>query len=233
LTKIRANFGLGIKEPSLVESYSQSPYYMGNPDLKPMKAVSFDAGIEQQFQSGRGALEVTYFESRFKDQIEFDITDYRTYTGSFFNLGKSRARGVEMIARCDAGWNAEISGSYTYLDSKILGSAQSADPIYARGQELLRRPKHSGFVGLDWKPGHWILNATEVFVGSRADSDFSGLGLTRNRRYAVLNVMAGLQLGGGVSLYAKVNNALNESYMEVLGYPAPRRSYRIGLNAGF
>jgi outer membrane receptor protein involved in Fe transport len=36
-----------------------------------------------------------------------------------------------------------------------------------------------------------------------------------------------------VSLYAKVNNALNESYMEVLGYPAPRANYRIGLNAGF
>ena len=233
LTKIRANFGLGIKEPTLVESFSQSPYYLGNPGLRPMKATCFDAGIEQQFQSGRGALEATYFESRFRDQIEFDITDYQTWTGSFFNLGKSRARGVEFIARHTPGWDVEISGSYTYLASKVLESSGSADPIYAQGQELLRRPRNSGLVSLRWKPGPWILSATGLFVGNRADSDFSNLGLTRNRRYRVLNLMAGLQLGGGVSLYVKVNNALNESYMEVLGYPALRTHYRIGLNAGF
>ena len=200
LTKIRANFGLGIKEPTLVESFSQSPYYLGNPDLRPMKATCFDAGIEQQFQSGRSALEATYFDSRFRDQIEFDITDYQTWTGSFFNLGKSRARGVEIAARHNPGWDVEISGSYTYLDSQVLESSSSADPVYARGQELLRRPRNSGLIDLSWKPGPWILGATVVFVGSRADSDFSNLGLTRNKRHTVLNLMAGLQLGGGVSL---------------------------------
>jgi|WetSurMetagenome_2_1015567.scaffolds.fasta_scaffold04534_4 vitamin B12 transporter len=233
LTKIRANFGLGIKEPTLIESFSPSLYYLGNPNLRPMKATCFDAGIEQQFQSGRAALEVTYFKSHFRDQIEFDITDYQTWSGSFFNLGKSRVRGVETVARYSPGWDLEISASYTYLDSKVLESSNSVDPIFAKGQELLRRPGNSGLLDLRWKPGRWILGATGVYVGSRADSDFSNLGLTRNRRYKVLNLMAGLQLGGGVSLYAKVNNALNESYMEVLGYPALRTNYRIGLNAGF
>jgi vitamin B12 transporter len=233
LTKIRANFGLGIKEPTLVESFSQSPYYLGNPTLRPMKATCFDAGIEQQFQSGRSALEATYFESHFRDQIEFNITNDQTWEGSFFNLGKSQTRGVEIVARHNPRRDVEISGSYTYLDSKILESSNSADSIYAKGRELLRRPRNSGIVDVRWKPGRWILSAMGVFLGSRADSDFSNLGLTRNKRYMVLDLMAGLQLGGGVSLYAKVNNALNESYMEVLGYPAPRANYRIGLNAGF
>ena len=32
-TKIKASAGLGIKEPTLVQSFSQSPFFLGNPDL--------------------------------------------------------------------------------------------------------------------------------------------------------------------------------------------------------
>jgi len=43
---------LGIKEPTLIESFSRSPYFMGNPDLQPEKARSFDAGVEQSLAPG-------------------------------------------------------------------------------------------------------------------------------------------------------------------------------------
>ncbi|MBM3791347.1 MAG: TonB-dependent receptor, partial [Acidobacteria bacterium] len=90
LTKIKGNFGMGIKEPTLVESYSDSPFFRGNPDLRPERATSFDAGIEQHFGQDAGVLEIGYFHNHFRDQIGFAITDYQTFSGSFFNIGKSR-----------------------------------------------------------------------------------------------------------------------------------------------
>jgi vitamin B12 transporter len=233
MTKIKANFGLGIKEPTLMESFSASPYTKGNPDLRPEKTVSFDAGIEQHFNSDRGTLEFTYFQNHFRDQIGYAISDPVTYAGSYFNIGKSRARGLETSLSLDLLWKLSFSGAYTFLDSEVLESTSSFDPVYAEGNELLRRPRHSGNVVLRWKPGRWTFGATAILVGTRADSDFSSLGMTSNKGYTVVNLLANFRLMNDMSLFTAVNNVANEQYMEVLGYPALRRNFRVGLRAGF
>jgi outer membrane cobalamin receptor len=232
LTKIKGNFGLGIKEPTLVESFSQSPFFRGNPDLKPEKSVSFDAGIEQHFGQGSSLLELTYFDNRFRDQVGFVTTDFTTFEGSFFNIGKTRARGVEGTLRLDLSPRWEAGGAYTFLNSRVLEST-SPDPVFAPGQELFRRPRHSGYVDLRWKPGSWTLGATAILVGRRVDSDFSGLGLTSNPGYGVLNLLLSYRLSDSISWFALVNNALDKEYMEALGFPALRAHFRIGLRAGF
>jgi vitamin B12 transporter len=233
LTRIKANFGLGIKEPTLVESYSKSPFFLGNPDLKAEKSISCDFGIERSFGNGMGFVSATWFENRFRNQIDFLTTDYTTYAGTFFNTGKTRARGLEASFQRTLGWSLEIGGSYTYLDSRVLENAAAADPVFAPGQPLLRRPRHSGSLDLKWKPGRWTLGATGIIVGSRLDSDFSGLGITRNPAYGVLDLLASYRLFSGAALYLAVNNALNRSYMEVLGYPALPARFRAGITTGF
>ncbi len=233
LTSLKGNFGLGIKEPTLVESYSDSPYFRGNPSLKPERSVSFDAGVEQRFGSGRGSLEVTYYDNRFRNQIGFVTTDFTTFAGTFFNIGKTRARGFETVLRQELGWHWEISGAYTYLDGRVLESTSPVDPVYAVGEQLLRRPRHSGSIDIMWKPGRWTLGATGQFMGPRVDSDFEGIGLTGNPGYGILNLMAIYRLAGSVSVYCYGNNVTNKSYMEVLGYPALRASFRLGIRTGF
>jgi vitamin B12 transporter len=232
LTKIKANYGMGIKEPSLIESYSQSPYFKGNPDLKPEKSVCFDSGIEQYFADGRGMLELTFFESRYRDQINFVTTNYSTFEGTYINLGRTRARGVETGIGRELGARWDIAGGYTYLDSKVLESAITWDPAFAAGQQLFRRPKHSGYGELRWKPGRWVFQATGIFVGNRVDSDFVGLELTRSRCYGILNFSASFRFSANIALYSVVENVLDRNYMEVLGYPALPRHFRIGLRAG-
>ncbi|HSW38596.1 MAG TPA: TonB-dependent receptor, partial [Acidobacteriota bacterium] len=232
-TKIKANFGLGIKEPTLQESFSTSFYYRGNPDLKPEKTISFDAGIEQHFNAGRGMVGITWFQSRFRDQIGFEIIDYTTYEGSFFNIGKSRARGIETVLSYELPLNLTVGGAYTFLDSEVLKSTSGFDPVYTEGQQLLRRPRHSGSVDFRWKPGRLTLGASAILTGARVDSDFSMLGMTSNKGYGVLNLMANYRLIGDVSLFTAINNVTNEHYMEALGYPSLRRNVRFGLRAGF
>src|SRR5262249_30203985 len=156
-----------------------------------------------------------------------------TFEGSFFNIGKTRARGVESNFRL--GWNPrwEATGAYTFLNSRVLESASPFDPVFAPGQELFRRPKHSGYVDLRWKPGSWTLGATAILVGRRVDSDFSGLGLTHNPGYGILNLLLSQRLNDSISWFVLVNNALDKEYMEVLGFPALRAHFRVGLRAGF
>jgi outer membrane cobalamin receptor len=233
LTKIRANFGRGIKEPTLVESFSKSPFFLGNPNLKAEKSVSYDVGIEQDFRGGKGAVELAYFESRFSNQIGFVTTDYTTFAGTFFNLAKTRARGIETDFRQKLGWGLELSGSYTLLDGLVVENPAPPDPVYAPGQPLLRRPRHSGYLDLKWRPGRWTLGATGTFVGRRLDSDFLGLGLNRNPGYGMLDLLLSFRLFSGATVFAVVNNALDKGYMEVLGYPALPARFRIGLSAGF
>ncbi len=233
LTKIRCSYGLGIKAPTLMESYSESPYFRGNPDLKPEKATSFDAGIEQSFGSGRGTVAVTYFDNRFREQIGYAVTDYQTFEGSFFNIGRTRARGIETLLLTSLGSGWEVGGGYTFLDSAVLESSNPFDPVFTRGQWLLRRPRHSGYLDLRWKPGKWTFEASSLMVGKRVDSDFAGLGVTHNPGYMVLNVLANFRIGESTAVYAVVNNALNTSYMEVFGYPALRSHFRVGVRTGF
>ncbi|MFQ5694542.1 MAG: TonB-dependent receptor plug domain-containing protein, partial [Terriglobia bacterium] len=68
-TKLKFNFGLGIKEPTLVESFSPSPFFLGNAELAPERVRSFDLGVEQRFWWDRAKLEVNWFDNRFRDLI--------------------------------------------------------------------------------------------------------------------------------------------------------------------
>src|SRR5262249_11718548 len=48
-TTVKASAGTGVKEPNLLQSFSLSPFFLGNPDLKPERSRSAEVGIEQRF----------------------------------------------------------------------------------------------------------------------------------------------------------------------------------------
>ena len=47
-TTLRASAGMGVKEPSFFESYGESFFAQGNPDLDPERSTTFDLGVEQR-----------------------------------------------------------------------------------------------------------------------------------------------------------------------------------------
>ncbi len=231
-TTLRASAGAGIKEPSFFESYGISFYARGNPDLAPERSRTFDLGLEQRLWDGRLRAGATFFHHTYEDQIAYFVKDYDTFEGSYTNLGRSRAQGLELELEAAPVRPLELRAAYTLLDGEILESGNAFDAIYAEGQELLRRPRHQGSLTAAWRAGRGSLGATLLLVGERADSDFSGLGLFRNDGYARLDLRARLDLGAGLTLLATGENALDAEYMEVLGYPAPGRAARLALRYG-
>jgi outer membrane receptor protein involved in Fe transport len=228
-TTLKASAGKGIKEPTFFQSFGVDFFAQGNPDLKPERSTTVDAGIEQRLFGRRLRLEATFFQHTYRDQIAYQIVDFNTFQGTYVNLGESRARGLEAeVEAAPCAW-LSLTAAYTYLDGKILVSSNSFDPVYAEGQPLLRRPKHQGSFTLRAGGERVSAGATVLAVGRRADSDFLGLGLTENPGYARVDARIRARVARGLEAFVVAENLLDRRYEEALGYPALGRSVRAGL----
>jgi vitamin B12 transporter len=228
-TTLRASAGAGIKEPSFFETFGVSFYAKGNPDLKPERSRTFDVGLEQRLFGSRLRFEATLFHHDYRDQIAYQILDFTTFQGSYVNLGQTRARGIELGVEAAPLDGLRFSAHYTHLDGKVVVSNSDFDPIYAVGKPLLRRPANAATLSAHLTRGRVGGGASLVVVGSRADSDFAGLGLTENAGYARLDARLQVRLVRGLETFVAAENLLDRRYQEVLGYPALGRGVRAGL----
>lgn len=228
-TTLRASAGAGIKEPSFFQSFGVSFFARGNPDLKPERSRTFDLGIEQRLFGGRLRAEATAFRHDYLDQVAYHVVDFKTFQGTYVNLGHTRARGAELSVEAAPAESLWLSAAYTYLDGRILVSTDAFDPVVAVGRPLLRRPKHQAAFGARFTRGHVGLGANLVAVGRHADSDFAGLGLLMNDGYVRLDGRARVRLGRGLEAFVTGENLLDRRYQEALGYPALGRALRAGL----
>jgi vitamin B12 transporter len=232
-TTLRASAGLGIKEPSFFESYGESLFAKGNPDLKPERSATVDVGIEQRLFGSRLRAVLTVFDHDYRDEIAY-TADPNTFVGTYVNLGRTRARGVEAALDARPWPWLLLDGAYTFLDGEILEGPSDFDPVYAPGRPLLRRPAHQASASARLRLARASLGLTLAYVGARADSDFVGLGLAddpsfRNPSYTRLDARLRVRVGGPVEAFLIGENLLAERYQEVLGYPALPRSLRAGV----
>lgn len=226
---LRASAGAGIKEPGFLESFGQSLFAEGNSDLQPERSRTYDAGVEQRFLQDRLRVEATAFHHDYQDQIAYTVVSVDPYRGTYVNLARTRARGVELALEAAPFAGLHVKGEYTCLDGEIRVSPSDFDPVYAVGRPLLRRPRHQGAFSCRFSNERLSIGATMHLVGRRADSDFVGLGLMENDGYARFDARFRLRLVRGVDLLAAGDNLLDRSYQEALGYPALGRSLRVGL----
>ena len=149
-TKLRFNFGTGIKEPSIFhEGSSLFNLLAGLTDgtvlisqfgispIGPERSRSFDFGFDQGLWDGRARLGVTFFHNRFFDLIEFVSKDVlpqlgvppaaaaATPFGATINSSSFRALGVEteFVAQLNNG--IRLQGEYTYLGAVVIESFSS------------------------------------------------------------------------------------------------------------
>lgn len=233
-TTLRASAGMGVKEPSFLESYGESFFAKGNPDLDPERSTTFDLGLEQRLLGSRLRASVTAFRHDYRDQIAYTVVDWNTYEGTYVNLARTRAKGVEVALEARPTPHLHLLGQYTHLDGEILESPTDFDRVYEAGRRLLRRPEHQGSFSAQVSFPRWSAGATLVRVGKRADSDFVGLGLADDRLfsnpyYTRLDARLRVRVAGPVEAFAVAENLFDARYQDVLGYPALGRAMRGGL----
>jgi vitamin B12 transporter len=213
--------GRGIKEPALIENFANESFFVGNPKLRPEKTDSFEAGVSREWLGKRLRTELSYFRDRFTDKIEFDFS---AFPGTWQNIDQSWARGVELSGSARLLRFVTLNAAYTKLYTRITNDP-SLDQL---GLELLRRPRNSGSISLELSPRRWNLIAGGRFVGERQDNDFV-FGVNRNPAYNTVFAGGSFQATRHVEVHARVDNALDERFQEVLGYSALSRNAIGGL----
>lgn len=241
-TRLRVSYGLGIKEPTFIQSFENDPCAPGNPNLKPERSETLNAGVEQLLASDRLRLSIDYFHNHFSDIVSFASglpNSMCTFgTGSFFNTDSARAYGAHAAVEARPLPWLQVSGNYTYDDTRVLKAPNIFDPTLAPGNRLLKRPLHSANLILNAHFRRMNWNLAGYYVGRRTDSDFlsftvngvcQGPCITSNPSYVRWDLANSIELGHGVSTLARVENLFNRHYQDAIGYPALRLNYRLGM----
>src|SRR5262249_50106875 len=126
----------------------------------------------QRFAADRAKVDLAYFHNRFSDQIALVTTNPATFEALYQNIGVTRARGLELDAEVSPINALHFRGGSTFLDSEIIASERRNDPVFGLGRQALRRPRHSGNVGVSYATGRVAADLNGVFIGAFADSDF-------------------------------------------------------------
>jgi outer membrane cobalamin receptor len=117
----------------------------------------------------------------------------------------------------------------------VTRSANPFSPVFQEGRPLFRRPRHSGSLRLFWDWRRLNVTSTTVYVGRRVDSDFAALEppLLESKSYVKWDLGWTYRSSYRVSYFGVVENLLNRDYMEALGYPALKLTFRAGARVDF
>ena len=237
MTRIHSSFGTGIRPPDGFELG-----FTNNPELKPERSISTDAGVEQRFLGDKAVFDVTYFYNAYRDQI-VTLGGNLSVLSSFesANLARSRAYGIESSMRLHPIRSLEIMGEYTWLNTAILALSNAPGMVelpYSVGQPLIRRPRSAGGYNVTWTHGPLMLNSNASIRGPVLDLEPNDgtfaceLGLPclfRNPGYVDANAGFGYQLPRGVEIYGHLNNFLNQHYEESFGFPSLHLNFVAGV----
>jgi vitamin B12 transporter len=228
-TRLRFSYSTGFKEPRLEETFAGPPFSFPNPSLKPERVRAFEAGFAQDFVKGRYTFTATYFNNLFHDQINYEEIDLVNFIGQYLNVNTAFAQGAEVGIQAKLWSRLLLNTSYTYTSTEILDNPAPIDGQFVTGMPLLRRPKHSATTLLSYLGSRWGANLGGSFVGRRADDDFDGFNIHHAAGYARVDLGGWYAINSRVTAYVNVENALNDHYNEVVGYPALTANFRAGF----
>jgi len=185
-----AGWGSAFRAPTFNDLYY--PFGLGNPDLRPERSQSFEAGASGDHDGWSWSVQGYQTEAR--DLIVFAATPV--------NISKARMRGLELGLRGQ--WqNVSAALNYNALDPRSRQSGATYDRI------LARRARHSGRVELTYSALNLQFGSTLNLVGARYD-DLANT--VRLGGYTTVDVTAALNVGAEWSVHARLANVFDRSY---------------------
>ena len=235
--RIHGNYGTGVKNPTFTERFgffasSVFSPFIGNPNLKPEKSRGWEVGVSKDILDERLKLSLTYFNQDLEDEINGFFFDVATLTSTAINeTGKSKREGLELGAHAVLDENMSLSANYTYLDASQPGpSGQRVDEV--------RRPEHLANANLNYRflDNRAMLNLSVNYNGKQDDFFFPPPLFAQQtvslNSFTLVNVAGSYQLNDRLSLYARVENLLDDTYEEILGFRAIGIAAYAGVRLG-
>ncbi|HEX9894107.1 MAG TPA: TonB-dependent receptor, partial [Gemmatimonadales bacterium] len=236
--------GSAFRQPTFAEQFANTPFEVGNPDLTPERATSWEAGAELALAERRVMVTATWFAQRFRGLIQYQAA--ASGLPNYFNVARARADGVELGAHFALSRSLSLNGRYTWLETEVQDDGGQGNTTYTEGEPLLRRPAHTAGIGLSWHPGTSGSYALQLQrTGDRVDVDFREFPAERVtlEGYTLLDASADVPLAalfGGRASWARSlgltlvgQNLLDANYQSVVGFRGRGRTLLLGARARF
>lgn len=234
-TRVRASLSTAFNAPAF-NQLRPTLFTTGTPDLKPERSRSWEIGAEQSIAGGL-TLSAGYFNQRFSDLVQFVSGGPPAFLGSYANLTAAESNGfdVEMTLSPVGDWSA--SAGYTQAKPRVSRVSTAYTGDLRPGDALLRRPTHSGNASLTWSRGNTgSLSVTASYVGDRPDMDFTRFPspVVTLPAYARIDIAGSREIirfasgRSSLGITARVENAFDREYEDVLNFPAPGRTILLG-----
>jgi len=213
-TRVRANVGTGFKLPSF---FALGSPLVGEPNLKPEKSESLELGLIQSV-AATGEVSVTLFDNEYEDLIDFDPDTFRNV-----NRDEVDTQGIEVAAAWAPAAALALRAHATYTDIDVKGS----------DRVLLQRPDWRGGAALRWLPADdWSVDLDWLYVGDTVDNSIPTGQLTLDDYHRV-DLAVAWQLLPALRLSLAVDNLLDASYEESVGFPAAGIRPRLAVRYDF
>ncbi len=224
-TKFRASAGSGFRPPSLFEiAFNESSPSAPLPDLREEKSFGWDVGIEQSALNDALQIELTYFQTRIKDELRFDNVAFDRY---FQADGNTVSKGIELGVAVNPLANLTIAANYTFTESEV-NSPDAED-----GLPRVRRPKHLANVRANYTFFADRANINLIVRGAAEIQDGFREFRTVLEDYMTVDLGASFRIHENAEIYGKVINLFNADYQEVDGFNTPDASGFGGIRISF
>ncbi len=237
--EVLANVGRYERPPTLSELYGSSAFSVGNPTLEPERGSSADIGLRMAYSSpSPGGLRLSAEAFAFGRRVENLIRYRRSSSESTapFNVAEARILGAEFAAAADAFGHVRAEATTTLLDPRET----TEDPVL--------NPTTNDVLPLSAKLTASAL--LEGYVEPRCESfDRAAAGLRythRSQRFAdlagqtILPAQHFLDLEANAAFFARrliarasILNLLDARTTDLIGLPAPGRSYHGAVDLWF
>ena len=251
--RIKAVVGQGYKTPTVNdlyifwEMYAANPggkgqFYVGNPDLKPEKSLSYELSVEKDW-GDRSTVHLGVFRNEVKDLISTYWTGKLTdddpdlYPGvkgdmimAYENIPEATLQGVELYGSHRLGKNIYLNAGYTFLDAKDK----------TNGTRLKDRAKHQVTFGVSYQPENiyaWDLSFDLVsnigYYFNNGDKSTMGNFVYETKDFTIANIMASRHLNKDTKIYLGIDNISNHQNFGPYSDGNLGRMYRVGMEYKF
>jgi iron complex outermembrane receptor protein len=207
--KLRASVSRAFRVPTYTDLYYEDPANLGNPNLRPERAWSYESGVEWN-PASRVRADLTVFQRRLRDGIDY----YRASPADpwqALNIDSLNFTGVESALHIGLGRGQTLDLRYDWL----LGMEDTV-PI-GETKYTFNYPTDSAVVA-------WQGSVKSLALRTR-------LGVVNRRGqypYALWDVSAAYTRGR-LHPFLQLSNLTNTGYQEIQGVPMPGRTAIGGL----
>ena len=220
-----ASVGQASKNPTFTERFGfYAGTFVGNPELQPEIVTTVELGL--RYTSSGFNTQFNIFSAQLEDEINGFVFDSASGGFTADNIdGRSDRDGAEF----EVSWSATdlaFNATYSYLDAtQGSGEAQSVE---------LRRARHNASFNTSYNWSDSISTYVSAsYVGAKFDQFFppwpQASQIIAMRPYWLINANVNIAVSKQFSVNAKIDNLLNHTYQDIVGYRGLERKAIVSM----